>query len=139
MNFMVLFTFGFLISDWTITMSSIDMIDPTGGKSPLAMLSASRAKPVAKGDDVKKVEELARDFEGVLLNKLMDEMQKTIPDSGLLSSPATKQMKGMFWMFLSQSLADNGGIGLAKQLTQDFKKMAHIAEPTAKPTADFMK
>ncbi len=120
-------------------MSSIDMIDPTGGKSPLAMLSASRAKPVAKGDDVKKVEKLARDFEGVLLNKLMDEMQKTIPDSGLLSSPATKQMKGMFWMFLSQSLADNGGIGLAKQLTQDFKKMAHIAEPAAKPTADFMK
>ena len=121
-------------------MNSIDMIDPTGGKSPLAMLSANRPLPrVAKGDDVKKVEKLAKDFEGVLLNKLMDEMQKTIPDSGLLSSPATKQMKGMFWMFLSQSLADNGGIGLAKQLTRDFKRMAHIAEPTAKPTADFMK
>jgi Rod binding domain-containing protein len=121
-------------------MSGIDMINPSGGHSPLEMLSAGRrGQSIAKGDDVKQVEKLAKDFEGVLLNKLMDEMQKTIPDSGLLSSPATKQMKGMFWMFLSQSLADKGGIGLARQLTRDFKKMAHITEPTTKPTTDFMK
>jgi Rod binding domain-containing protein len=78
-----------------------------------------------------EIREMARDFEGVLLGKLMDEMKKTIPDSGLLSSPTTKQLHGLFWSKLADAVAEQGGIGLADQLYTDFCHAANIQpQPT---------
>ncbi len=123
-------------------MSGINSIDPAGlnGQTPVQMLMAQQAKlngPIPK--DIDKIKELAKDFEGVLVSKMMDEMQKTIPDSGIFTDGATKQMKGLFWMFLSKSVADNGGIGLAKQLTRDFTRMANLTEPEVGPKTECLK
>jgi flagellar protein FlgJ len=66
-----------------------------------------------------QLKQVAQDFEGVLLEKLMQEMQNTIPDSGMFSGPGMKQIQGMFWSFLSEQVAQNGGIGLADSLYRD--------------------
>jgi len=102
------------------------MSDPITGISPISVAGAEpllqarfrslegKAKPTA--EQLKKV---AQDFEGVLLEKLLQEMQKTIPDSGMFSSAGMKQIQSMFWSFLSEQVAQNGGIGLARSLYRD--------------------
>ncbi len=121
-------------------MTDMNSISPISGQLSFELLQAQKTElNGVPPSELKKVEKLANDFEGVLINKMMDEMQKTIPDSGMLSSAATKQTQGMFWMFLSQSLSEQGGIGLAKQLTRDFAKMANINEATPESGTECLK
>ncbi len=90
--------------------------DPLGGTDPLA--SAAERRLPRPGTDAARGREAARDFEAVLLHRLMESMRRTVPDSGLLSSPATRQMESLFWYYLSQEVARKGGIGLWKDLAQ---------------------
>ena len=73
-------------------------------------LPAGTAKD--KADGIKA----AKDFESVLLEQLMEEMQKTVGKSGLLEDSTGEQVQSLFWMNLSQEIANQGGIGLWKQL-----------------------
>ena len=59
---------------------------------------------------------VAKDFEAVLLNKLMEAMQATIPESGLVEDGTSKQVQSIFWSYLSQDAADKGGMGLWKDI-----------------------
>ncbi len=72
--------------------------------------------PSRKNTGSASAEQAAKDFESVLIYKLLDEMRKTIPDSGLLDSAASEQMEGIFWLHLAQEVADKGGLGLWKEL-----------------------
>jgi Rod binding domain-containing protein len=63
----------------------------------------------------KKVQ-AAKDFESILLGKLLDEMKKSIGDWGFEESAASEQINGIFWLCLSRHLADNGGLGLWKDI-----------------------
>jgi len=67
-------------------------------------------------DGAGDMEKAAKDFESVLLNQLMQEMSRTIPDSGLTSSGVSKQIKSIFWSFLAEEVADNGGLGLWRDI-----------------------
>lgn len=121
-------------------MSDLSSISPMSEQIPFQLLQMQKAElngPLPT--EIKKIEKLASDFESILLNKMMEEMQKTIPDSGMLSSAATRQIKSMFWMFLSQSLSEKGGIGLSKQLTRDFMKMANLSQPAQEPKTECLK
>ncbi len=69
-----------------------------------------------KSESEASAEQAAKDFESVLINKLLDEMRKTIPDSGLFDSAASEQMEGIFWFYLAQEVANKGGLGLWKEL-----------------------
>lgn len=62
------------------------------------------------------MEKAAKDFESVLLHKLMEEMSRTIPESGLVNSGISKQIQGIFWSFLAEEVADNGGLGLWRDI-----------------------
>ena len=65
-----------------------------------------------------KKEQAAKDFESVLLGKLLDEMKNSIGDWGFEESGASKQIEGIFWLYLARHLADNGGLGLWKDIYQ---------------------
>ena len=54
----------------------------------------------------------ARDFESVFINKLLDEMKNTFGKWGFKKDAASKQIQGIFTLYLSQHIADNGGFGL---------------------------
>ncbi|UCC22406.1 MAG: hypothetical protein JSW23_11615 [Planctomycetota bacterium] len=58
----------------------------------------------------------AKDFESVLVNKLLEKMGDTIGDWGFEKDGASKQVHGIFWLYLSQHIANNGGFGLWKDI-----------------------
>jgi flagellar protein FlgJ len=75
----------------------------------------SAAQP---GDDVQKV---AKDFESVLLDQVLQQMKATIPDGGLFEDSSDQQIQGMFYSFLAQDVGQKGGIGLWKQLARQLE------------------
>lgn len=65
-----------------------------------------------------KKEQAAKDFESVFIYKLLEEMKNTIGDWGLEKDEASKQVQGIFWLYLARDVADNGGFGLWKDVYQ---------------------
>ena len=61
-------------------------------------------------------EQIAKDFESLLLNKLLDEMKNTIGEWGFEKDGPSSQIQGIFWMYLARDIADNGGLGLWKDI-----------------------
>ncbi len=95
----------------------INSIDPASSMPGSALL-AQGLDGLKNGAAAKDAAKAAKDFESVLLHKLMESMQRTIPDSGLLSSGVTKQVQGIFWFYLAQEMADAGGVGLWRDVYQ---------------------
>jgi Rod binding domain-containing protein len=90
---------------------------------PTTALTAEQAR-------TEKTEQLAKDFESVLLTKLVDEMKETIGNLSFDDEDAASgQMQGLFWMCLAQDLGDKGGLGLWKDLHRFFTDMQSPAEP----------
>ncbi|MHC5060030.1 MAG: hypothetical protein ACYTFK_02965 [Planctomycetota bacterium] len=58
---------------------------------------------------------VAKDFESVFLHELLKKMEATIPDSGM-EGETTKQVKGIYWSYMAQDIADKGGFGLWKNI-----------------------
>ena len=68
-------------------------------------------------DDEKK-KKIARDFESIFLSQILDKMKDTIPDSED-EDPSAGQIKDMYWSFMGQAIADEGGLGLWEQIYKD--------------------
>ncbi|MCD6364945.1 MAG: rod-binding protein [Planctomycetes bacterium] len=98
-----------------MALSSIPAL-AAGDLARAAGLEASNSR------DARKTAEAAKDFEAVLLNKIMEAMERTIPKSGLLDGGATEQIRSMFWMHLADELADNGGLGLWKDIQRQMQQ-----------------
>lgn len=79
------------------------------------LIPTQEPKGLQNADDKAK-RKFATEFESLVLNKLFDSMESTIPDSGFDTDAASGQIKGMFWMFMSQGMAKEGGIGLADEI-----------------------
>ena len=71
-------------------------------------------------EDQKK--QVAKDFESVLLSRLLDEMKNTIGDWGFDENGDAEQVQGIFWLCLAGELANNGGLGLWKDIYQFLTK-----------------
>jgi Rod binding domain-containing protein len=67
-------------------------------------------------DSQEKNEQIAKDFESVLLYKLLDEMKNTIGDWGFEKDGISKQVQGIFWLNLAGDIANKGGLGLWKDI-----------------------
>jgi len=80
--------------------------------SPLAKLEG------VKGDGIseEKKEQIAKDFESVLLSRLLDEMKGAIGEWGFEKDGVSAQVEGMFWLYLASEVANNGGFGLWKDI-----------------------
>lgn len=68
------------------------------------------------GNSEEGKEQIARDFESLLLNRLLDEMKSTIGEWGFEKDGPCQQIHGIFWLYLAQELANNGGFGLWKDI-----------------------
>lgn len=85
---------------------------------------------VVQQDEQKK--RIGKDFESVLLTKLFDQVQASIEDSGFDDEDSgAQQVRGMFWLYLAQDVADKGGFGLWKDIYQHMKQMESPAGSTA--------
>ena len=104
-------------------LSTVGMLDTiplnTGNRAPAAAKDRAAVKA-------------AKDFESVLVHRLLEEMRKTVPDSELLDSSGSDQMMSMFYTYLAQDVAQHGGLGLWKQVYQQMKPKGtenHVAPP----------
>ncbi|MBN2314736.1 MAG: hypothetical protein JXM79_12465 [Sedimentisphaerales bacterium] len=95
---------------------------------PLGQLDTSSLN----GASEKEKEKIAKDFESVLLNKLLGEMQNSIGEWGFEKSSSIKQVEGIFCMFLARDVASNGGIGLWKDI-YSFLTNTNQANTSANP------
>ena len=112
-------------------MSDLQVL-PTPAPLPFALGMEQLAQsPGAMGNALagKDAEKAAKSFESVLLYKMMDEMQRTIPDSGLLGDGASKQVQSMFWFYLAEEAAKHGGLGL----WQDIRRQIAPADGAGYP------
>ncbi len=70
--------------------------------------------------DIKKA---AQDFEAVMLNMVIKAMWKTIPKSELFEqNNATQIYEGIMHTSLSEEMARNGGMGIAKVLYKQLSR-----------------
>ena len=108
-------------------MNGSDLLLTTPVAPPVALDAASgaglaaKANSVANSADDKKIEKISKDFESVLLSKVLDEMKNTIGNGLGDEEAGSEQVKGMFWLFLARDLGEKGGLGLWKDLTRFFK------------------
>ena len=89
----------------------------------LAAQAGSVQSNDTKSADDKKTEKVAKDFESVLLTKVLDEMKNTIGNGLGEEEAGGEQIKGLFWLYLGRDMADKGGLGLWKDLSRFFKDM----------------
>ncbi len=70
-----------------------------------------------------ELEKAAQDFEAVLLNMVLKAMWKTVPKSDLFEkNSATNIYEGLMHSSLSEEMASNGGLGIAKVLAQQLRR-----------------
>ena len=90
------------------------LTEPVSPPTMLEDLDKSRLENIT--DEKKK--QVAKDFESVLLDKLVNEMKNSIVDWGLEKDATSKQTQGIFWLYLARDIANNGGLGLWKDIYQ---------------------
>ena len=83
----------------------------------------------AQNDEKEK--KIGKDFESVLLTKLFEQVQSSIEDSGFDDEDSgAQQVRGMFWLYLAQDVADKGGFGLWKDIYHQIRQMQGQADPS---------
>lgn len=97
------------------------LTEPVSPPTMLGHLDKSRLKNISE----EKKKQVAKDFESVLLTKLLDEMKKSIVDWGSEKDGASKQIHGIFWLYLARDIANNGGLGLWKDIYQSLTNAEH--------------
>ncbi|MHC4060249.1 MAG: hypothetical protein ACYSUC_00925 [Planctomycetota bacterium] len=93
------------------------LLEYLGGTPSRETISKLKSHEINRLTDDQK-EQIAKDFESVFINKLLDEMKNTIGDWGFERDGAAEQVHGIFWMYLAQHLGDSGGFGLWKDIYQ---------------------
>ena len=101
----------------------------TGPVLPPSLLEQAGQGPLGKSGlnlDTEQLKDLsddrkiqvAKDFESLFIGRLLEEMKKTIGEWGFEKDGASKQIQGIFWLYLARDVADKGGLGLWKQIHQ---------------------
>lgn len=106
---------------------------PSSAETSSAQFEEATTDTVADMSDLKK-QELAKDFESVLLVRLFDEVKESISASSFDEDAGSDQVHGMFWSFLAEDIADKGGFGLWKDLYQHFKELEGTDNATGELT-----
>ena len=106
------------------------LVDLLSGRELLVPRGQADRSPRNARGEMQKIK-AAKDFESVLLHRLLGEMRRTIPESGLLSNGISKQLEDIFWMYLAQEMAERGGLGLWKELYKQFGQLEASATRAA--------
>ena len=89
------------------------------------MMPQVRSETTTSGNHLSEAqrEQFAHDFEGILVEKLLEEMKNSIGSWGFEQDAASKQVQGLFWMHLAQDISAKGGFGLWREIEQSLSKM----------------
>jgi hypothetical protein len=85
------------------------------------MADSSRVAPPpsSSADPIdQKKQQVAKDFESVLLTRLFAQVQQTMSSLDPEEEGTGQQVQGLFWLYLARDAADKGGFGLWKEIYQ---------------------
>ncbi len=105
-----------ILSEPVLPPRPLDNVPMYVGMVSLGKKIATEQPGKIDGSSDEKKKQIARDFESVLLNKLLDEMKDTIGDWGFEKDGVSTQIKGIFWLYLARDIASKGGFGLWKDI-----------------------
>ena len=105
------------------------------GISPAATLSTALPTKVGAkvpGASEARLKEMAKEMEATFLSMLLKEMRQTLDpeEGGLFPGDTADVQGGLFDQYMSQHLADGGGVGLAAALIRQMQATAPKAPPT---------
>lgn len=100
-----------------------------GSYHDLAGLAALRGE--AKRGDKSSLEQVAREFEALFVNMMLDSARQSVIKGGLFESPALDSYTEMFDQQLSVSLSNSGGIGLAKTIVSQLEYLQQTSDKTS--------
>ena len=112
-------------SDIALTASTVTSgaLDQAAGAGLSRKADNIQSSDVTSATD-KKTKQAAKDFESVLLTKVLEGMENTVSQFSAGEEEAgSEQVKGLFTLFLARDMADKGGLGLWKDLNAFFKDM----------------
>ena len=100
-------------------------------------------------DSEKDMEKVARDFESVFVNKLLESMRKAVPKSGLLDSSALDMYQSMMDQEMAKNMSERKGMGLGEMVYKDLSRLdkvfrgesislSSIKMPTAQKTENIL-
>ena len=98
---------------------------PFNSEFMINVAKAENSKNVLKNNPKSshELQKAAQDFEAVLLNMVLKAMWKTIPKSDLFEKNSSSEIyKGLMHSSLSEEMASNGGLGIAKVLAQQLSR-----------------
>ena len=101
-------------------MDSIGPIIATADPAAKVVDKTKAAGKVSEG----KTEQLAKDFESVLVYRLLMEMNNTIGEWGMEKEQTSEQVQSLFSLCLSDHIAKSGGIGLWKDIKKTLDEAA---------------
>jgi len=81
---------------------------------------------IGASDEKKK--DAAKDFESILLSKIFDQIQKTMGNWGFEESGTSKQINGIYWMYLAQAMGNEGGLGIWKDIYTSIQNLEQQGE-----------
>ena len=77
-------------------------------------------------DSEKDMEKVARDFESVFVNKLLESMRKSVPKSGLLDSSALDMYQSMMDQEMAKNMSERKGMGLGEMVYKDLSRLDKV-------------
>ena len=101
-------------------------MNPLSPITPNLPATALGGVPGGRGKNSAAVQ-VAKDFESVLLTKVVEEMAKTVESSDLADDAAGDQVYDLFYSQLAQDMAAKGGFGLWKQIARQLGDKAQAA------------
>ena len=82
-------------------------------------------------DSEKDMEKVARDFESVFVNKLLESMRKAVPKSGLLDSSALDMYQSMMDQEMAKNMSEQKGMGIGEMVYQDLSRLDKVSRGEA--------
>ncbi|MFW5733488.1 MAG: peptidoglycan DD-metalloendopeptidase family protein [Oceanidesulfovibrio sp.] len=116
--------------DLDIAMANLSQDDSVRKK-----LALDAVKERLKGDPNKEKElrEACEGFESIFINKLWQQMRKSVPKEGFLHSKEEEFYQSMFDQEMSKKIASAGGIGLADILFEQLKQQSELVSRATSP------
>ena len=91
-------------------------MNPVGGTVPV-MINQQTPQSLAAGSDT---DQIAREFESLLLSQMLKQMRSSTGD-GLFPEDKSDTLGGLFDSYISDFIAQNGGIGLGTSFGQSMR------------------
>ncbi len=103
---------------------------PGGPQGEPATGADKLMKAAEKGELSKEqIREAAQKYEGFFVGKMLNIMFKTIPDNKMMSGgPGEKQFRDLMVNQYGKEVAQNGGLGLADQITEQLVNVQERAQ-----------